>query len=335
MANSTLKPLPILGAGSWGTAIALYLSRLGQEIHLWSCETDHIKTMIKERVNQLYLPNFPFPPTLQAFTELTEALAGTEDILVAVPSVGFRTTLEILKPHIKPNTRILWVTKGLDNVTGKLLHETSQEILGKDRAYATLSGPSFAKEIALGLPASLVATSHDHAFARDIQQRFNTKIFRVYVSHDVVGVEIGGVVKNVMAIATGISDGMNLGANARAALITRGLAEMTRLGLAVGGRAETFTGLTGLGDLVLTCSDDLSRNRRFGLALGQGKDIHQAEREIQQVVEGKQNTEIVLRLAKKHHVTMPITEAVWDILDGKLTALEAMDRILSRAPNIE
>jgi glycerol-3-phosphate dehydrogenase (NAD(P)+) len=216
-----------------------------------------------------------------------------------------------------------------------LLHDVAIEVLGKEHAYAILSGPSFAREVAAGLPTAVVAASHDPLFAKDLVNRFNSPLFRVYSSHDVVGVEIGGIVKNVLAIATGISDGMKLGANARSALITRGLAEIVRLGSALGGQHETFTGLSGLGDLVLTCTDDQSRNRRFGLALARHTAPQDAEKEIGQVVEGKRNAQLVVQLAHQHHVEMPITEAVWAILSGRLTLQEAMQVLLSREPKAE
>lgn len=333
--SAPLKPFVILGAGSWGTALALYLSRLGQEIRLWSHESDHIEILNKERMNQRYLPGHPFPASLHSMIDLAEALQDVDDILIAVPSAGFRDTLLTLKPLIQPTTRICWATKGLDLETNQLLHEVAQAILGEQRAYAVLSGPTFAAEVAAGLPTAIVAASHSTDFAQALLNRFNSKIFRVYLSQDITGVEIGGVVKNVLAVATGISDGMGMGANARCALITRGLAEMVRLGLALGGQTETFSGLAGLGDLVLTCTDDLSRNRRFGLAVGQGNNITDAERKIGQVVEGKRNAEILVQLAQKNNIDMPITETVWQILQGKLSPRDAMNNMLSRAPKNE
>lgn len=329
------SPIAILGAGSWGTALALYLSRLGQEVRLWSYHTEHVKTMQDERANNRFLPGLTFPDSLKPTAILAEALNGVTDIMIAVPSVGFRDNLIVIKPLLKKNSRILWVTKGMDLETGELFHEVARDILGADYPLAVLSGPSFAREVAAGLPTAIVAASADQQFAHDVMQRFNSTVLRVYSSSDITGVEIGGVVKNVLAIACGISDGMGFGANARSALITRGLAEMIRLGLALGAEHETFTGLTGVGDLVLTCTDDQSRNRRFGLALGKGKSANDAEREIGQVVEGKRNAELVVQIAKRHHVEMPICETVWEILQDKLTPLEAMRILLSREPKQE
>lgn len=330
-----MQPIAVLGAGSWGTALALYLSRMGQEVRLWSIDTKHIQELERERVNTLYMPDQPFPDTLHPIADMAKAVKGASSVLIAVPSAGFRNIVSLLKPLLQPSSQVISVTKGLDLDTGQLLHDVAQEILGKDHAYAVLSGPSFAREVAIGLPTAVVIATQDKQFAKDLTERFNSQIFRIYISSDLTGVEVGGVVKNVIAIATGISDGMGFGTNARCALITRGLVEMTRLGLALGGHAETFTGLAGLGDLVLTCTDDQSRNRRFGIALGKGNNPQDAEKAIHQVVEGKRNAELVVQLAKKHHVEMPISEAVWEVLQGNLTPMDAMKQLLSREPKPE
>jgi glycerol-3-phosphate dehydrogenase (NAD(P)+) len=335
MSINAQKPITILGAGSWGTALAIYLARLGQEVTLWTQDAARAKAMNSEQANNRYLPGQAFPSTLKASSDLASAIADAEVILVAVPSVAFRDALQQLKPLIGSNTPIVWATKGLEPGTGELLHHIAQHTLGADRAYAILSGPSFAKEVAAGLPTAVVIASQNEAFANKLMQRFNSQLFRVYLSTDVTGVEIGGVVKNVLAIAAGITDGMQLGSNARSALITRGLAEMIRLGSAVGGQYETFTGLAGMGDLVLTCTDNQSRNHRFGFALGQGKNIATAEAEINQVIEGKGNAELVMLLAKKHGIEMPISETVWEILQGKITSQDALKNLLSRAPKAE
>ncbi len=330
------SPIAILGAGSWGTALALYLSRLGQVVRLWTHDSADAVNMQTARVNQRYLPGFIFPDTLQPVANLQDAISGIQDIIIAVPSSAFREVLVSLKPLLSSTSaRIVWVTKGLDSNTGQLLHDVAVDVLGKEHSYAVLSGPSFAREVAAGLPTAVVAASHDTQFSKDLVNRFNSPVFRVYSSHDVIGVEIGGIVKNVLAIATGISDGLKLGANARSALITRGLTEIIRLGTALGGHAETFIGLTGLGDLVLTCTDNQSRNRRFGLSLTTSKSHLEAEKEIGQVVEGKRNAELVVQLAHQYHVEMPISEAVWTVLSGKLTPEEAMQSLLAREPKAE
>jgi len=335
MDNTIHQPIAILGAGSWGTALALYLSRLGQAVRLWTYQDSHVAAMIAEQENSRYLPGYTFPQTLQPVTKLADALANTNEILIAVPSHAFHDTLLTLKPLLTAPAKIVWATKGIDPSTGELLHDVALDILGNQHEYAILSGPSFAREVAAGLPTAVVAASHNPLFAKQIIARFNSPLLRVYSSTDMTGVEIGGIVKNVLGIATGILDGMELGANARSALITRGLAEMIRLGVAVGGQRETFYGLTGLGDLILTCTDNQSRNRRFGLALGKGKNPETAEKEIGQVVEGKRNAELVIQLAKKHHIEMPISEAVWDILSGKLNPAAAVQNLINRMPKSE
>jgi len=323
MDQQILKPISILGAGSWGTAIALTLARRKQHVKLWSVEPKEIDSLLRDHANQQFLPGFTFPDTIQPTASLAEALNGVDDILIAVPSVGYRHTLTLLKPLLAPTTRILSVTKGLDAETGQLLHEVAADILGENHPYAVLSGPSFAREVAAGLPTSVSIASQHAGFRQDLIQRFNCPIFRTYPSDDVVGTEVGGVAKNVIAIATGISDGMELGANARSALITQGLAEIIALGTALGGKLETFIGLAGLGDLILTCSDNLSRNRRLGLAIGKGQSIAEAEKEIGQAVEGKNSAELINKLAAKHKVSMPICRAVSEILQGKTATKEA------------
>ena len=335
--EETLHHLPtaILGAGSWGTALALHLSRLGQEVRLWTMDTAHSTTMCAERENKRYLPTLTFPETLYPTSDLTEALKDVEDILIAIPSAGFRSTLLKIKPFLSANSRIYSATKGLDEKTGQLLNEVIKEIFGNKYPYAVLSGPSFAREVAIGLPTAVVIASESTSFVNDLSNRFNCKTFRVYSSRDVTGVEICGSIKNVLAIATGLSDGMGFGANARSALITRGLAEIVRLGLALGGKLETFMGLAGIGDILLTCTDNQSRNKRFGLALSKGLSTSDAMKEIGQVVEGQRNADLVMQLARQHHIEMPITAAVCNILKGTQTPQEAMHDLLSRAPKAE
>lgn len=330
METSKLKPITILGAGSWGTALALTLARKGQVVRLWSYEISEIAAMLAERTNNQFLPGFDFPDTIQPTANLSEAIKDIDDVLIAVPSVGFRETLIMLKESITPQIRITCATKGLDEDTGQLLNEVVEEVLGKNRKFAVISGPTFAREVAAGLPAAVVIASKDVTFIDDLSARFNSPMFRVYPSDDVTGVELGSVVKNVIAIATGISDGMELGSNARSALITRGLSEIIRLGLKLGGKLDTFIGLSGMGDLILTCSDNQSRNRRLGLAIGKGADIQKAEQEIGQVVEGKRNAELVAVLAEHHGVDMPICNAVWEVLQGKLSGKEALEQLLAR-----
>lgn len=326
------SPIAILGAGSWGTALALCLARNGSPVSLWTHETAVVEKIKADRENKKYLPGFALPDTIHITSNLSTALQNCRDIMLAIPSAGFRDTLIAIKSFLKDNSRIAWATKGLDPKTGELLHQVAETVLGKQYPLAVLSGPSFATEVAANAPTAVVIASNNKSFANDLQNRFNSNTFRVYPSTDIIGVEIGGAVKNVLAIAAGITDGMKLGANARSALITRGLAEMLRLGLALGGQAETFTGLAGLGDLVLTCSDNQSRNKRFGLALGAGKSITEAHREIGQVIEGEANAELVVALAKKHHVEMPIAETVLEVLREEISIEEALQKLLSRTP---
>ncbi len=330
MEGSQLKPITILGAGSWGTALALYLARRGQTVRIWSVEIPEIAAMLAERTNNRYLPGFHFPDQIQPTANLAEAVKDIDDVIMAVPSIGFRDTLFMLKPLASKHLRITCATKGLDADTGQLLHEVVSEVLGSDCKFAVLSGPSFAREVAAGLPSAVVIASKDKTLLNDMTQRFHSAIFGVYTTDDVVGVEVGGVVKNVIALATGICDGMELGANARSALITWGLAEIMELGKALGGKPETFIGLSGLGDLILTCTDNQSRNRRLGLSIGKGHNIQEAEKEIGQVVEGKRNAELVAMLAEQHHVDMPICNMVWQILQGKLNANKALEQLLAR-----
>jgi glycerol-3-phosphate dehydrogenase (NAD(P)+) len=331
MESQPFKTITILGAGSWGTALAIYLARRGQIVRIWSVDSSEVAAMLTERTNNRFLHGFPFPDTIQPMANLAEAVKGVDDVIVAVPSVGFRATLTMLKPLIEPGTRITCVSKGLDEKTGQLFHEIVEDILGKERKFAVLSGPSFAREVATGLPTAVVIASHHKPLIIDLTQRFDSSLFCIYPSDDVVGVEIGGVVKNIIAIATGISDGMELGANARSTLITRGLAEIIRLGTALGGKRDTFIGPSGMGDLILTATDNQSRNRRLGLAIGKGHDLHEAEREIGHAVEGKRNAELIAMLAKSHRVEMPICETIWDILQGKLQAKEAVGQLFSHS----
>ena len=327
--TARLKPIAILGAGAWGTALGLYLSRRGQTVHLWSQEAAEIAALLADKANTRYLPGHVFPKTLQPIANLVEAIKNVDDVLIAIPSAGFRKTLVLLKSVATSPLRMTCATKGLDAKGGQLLHEIAANILGNTFPYAVLSGPSFATEVATGLPTAVVIASKQPDFATDLQQRFHSALFQVQLSKDVIGVEIGGVVKNVIAIAVGIADGMQLGANTRSALITHGLTEMMQLGIALGGKQETFIGLSGMGDLILTCSDNQSRNRRLGLALGKGLNAEETEREIGQAVEGKQNVAVIVQLAKKHGIHMPIAEAVWDILQGQLKATEMLSRLFS------
>jgi glycerol-3-phosphate dehydrogenase (NAD(P)+) len=270
-------------------------------------------------VNSRYLPGAAFPENIEAFVELGDCLDGVGDILVVVPSHGFREILEAIEPLLKNGARICWATKGFELHTGKLPHVVAAEVLGADRPVAVLSGPTFAKEVGEGLPTALTIAANDAAFAQDLAVTLSGDNFRAYTSDDMVGVEVGGAVKNVLAIGAGMSDGLGFGANTRVALITRGLVEMTRLGVALGAKRETFMGLAGMGDLMLTCTDNLSRNRRMGLALAAGKSVEEAQEEIQQVVEGV-----------KLGIEMPICHQVYRILYEGASPREAVGALMRR-----
>ncbi len=310
------ETIAVLGAGSWGTALAIQLANNGHRCLLWDHFSEHIEALSADRENKRYLPGTPLPAGVEPTASLEVALAMAKDILLVVPSEFFRQTLKtaIASGDIRQGSGMIWATKGLEVETGKWLHEVVEEELDGDIPYALLSGPSFAKEVARGLPTAVTVGSFSPVYAQRVAGLFHGQNFRVYTSDDVVGVELGGSVKNVLAIATGVSDGLGFGANARAALITRGLSEIMRLGSVVGASNDTLMGLAGLGDLVLTCTDDQSRNRRLGLALGRGQNKDEAIREIGQAVEGAVTAKVIMRVATAHNVEMPICEQVFKIL---------------------
>lgn len=324
-------PIAVLGAGSWGTALAILLSKNGFETRLWGRDQAQIEAMDQARENSRYLPGIPFPPTLIPCVDLAQAVAGLREILVVVPSSGFRATLAAAAAHTAPGVRVAWATKGLEHGSRKLLHDVTTEVLGGEVPKAVISGPTFAKEVAAGLPTAVTVASTHEDFAAHLAGRLANETFRAYTSSDVVGVELGGSVKNVLAIGAGIADGLGFGANSRAALITRGLAEIKRLGVALGGRLETFMGLAGLGDLVLTCTDNQSRNRRLGLALGQGRQLDDALQEIGQVAEGAYAAKEVYTLATELGIEMPISEQVYNVLYTGQDPREAVHALLTRA----
>ncbi len=325
----------VLGPGSWGTALALLLARNGHTVRLWGHDPDEIAPLRREQENRRYLPGIPFPPSLSASADWVETLTGAELVLVAVPSHAYAATLTRIRPYLSDLTGFAWATKGLEPGGGRFLHEVTADILGAAWPTAVISGPSFAREVALGLPTAVTVASQDTHHARQVAALLHGSNLRAYTSTDVIGVELGGAVKNVLAIAAGIADGLGFGANARAALITRGLAEMVRLGLAVGGQRETFMGLAGIGDLVLTCTDDQSRNRRFGLAIGRGETVKAALEAIAQVVEGAVTTREALRLARQHRVEMPITEQIDLVLHHGQNPRRAVETLLARDPKPE
>ncbi|ATA26157.1 glycerol-3-phosphate dehydrogenase [Brenneria goodwinii] len=329
--NASDASMTVIGAGSYGTALAITLARNGHQVVLWGHDPDHIHALQAARCNQAFLPDVPFPDSLRLETDLPRALAASRNVLVVVPSHVFGDVLRQIKPHLRADARVVWATKGLEAETGRLLQDVAREALGEKIPLAVVSGPTFAKELAAGLPTAIALASTDGEFADDLQRLLHCgKSFRVYSNPDFIGVQLGGAVKNVIAIGAGMSDGIGFGANARTALITRGLAEMTRLGVALGADPTTFMGMAGLGDLVLTCTDNQSRNRRFGMMLGQGMDVQHAQDKIGQVVEGYRNTKEVLALAQRYGVEMPITEQIWQVLYCGKDAREAALSLLGR-----
>lgn len=325
------QPIAVIGAGSWGTALALQFARSGREVRLWGRDAEQLAAISADGVNRRYLPDVRFPDNLRVEADLGACLDGVKDILIAVPSHGLRETLIKVQPLLDSAARICWATKGFELSTGKLPHQVAGEVLGDDRAMAVLSGPTFAKEVGAGLPTALTIAASDAEFADDLAAALSGDSFRAYTSGDMIGVEVGGAVKNVLAIGAGISDGLGFGANTRIALINRGLVEMTRLGVALGANQDTFMGLAGMGDLVLTCTDNLSRNRRMGLALAQGKSIEEAQEEIQQVVEGVLAAKAVKQVADRMSVEMPICQQIYRILYEGLAPREAVVALMGRA----
>lgn len=327
--NVKESPIAVLGAGAWGTALALLLCRNGNTVKLWSHTPEHAGAMREQRANREFLPGFVFPQNLQIESDLASALQHVRDILITVPSHVFTDLLYKIKNYGQ-DFRIVWGTKGLDAASGRLLHEMVVEVLGPTTPAAVLSGPSFAYELASGLPTAVSLSGNHPEFIRHLLLRFHGDNLRVYENPDFIGVQLCGVLKNVLAIAVGIADGLQLGANTRCALITRGLAEMGRLNAALGGKTSTLMSLAGVGDLILTCTDNQSRNRRFGMTVGQGTAPEQAERDIGKVIEGIRNTERVRDLAARFSLEMPITEEVHNVLYRGCSPRKAVTNLLNR-----
>ena len=323
--------ITVLGAGAWGTALAASLSAR-HEVVLWGRDPQQCRAIDAARCNQRYLPEITLPPQLAIEAGFAAAVAAAELLWLPPPPGGWRDMLARLAPLNKP---VVWLCKGFDAQSAELPHQIAAHVFARGSAYGVLSGPSFALEVARGLPTALTLASADPGFSQSAARALHGPRLRVYYSSDITGVEIGGAVKNVMAIATGIADGLGLGANARAALITRGLAEMTRLGVKLGGRTETFTGLTGAGDLILTCTGELSRNRRVGLGLAQGGKLDDILRELGHVAEGVFTAAAVERRARELGVDMPITQAVCAVLFGGISPREAVEQLLARDPREE
>ncbi|NOQ35517.1 MAG: NAD(P)H-dependent glycerol-3-phosphate dehydrogenase [Methylococcaceae bacterium] len=327
--------ISVLGAGSWGTALAMLAARNGCQTLLWGHNPEHIAQLKEDRENKHYLAGLRFPDTLNVTSELEEVATFSSLLLISVPSHAFKATLLNLKPFITPQTQIAWATKGFCADNGALLDSLVATHLFPQTPTAVLSGPTFAKEVAADLPTAMTIASANTEFANKLSGLLHNQRFRTYTSTDIIGVQVGGAIKNVLAIAAGIADGLGLGANTRAALITRGLSEVIRLGIKLGGKQETFMGLAGLGDLILTCTDDQSRNRRFGLALGQGKSQAEAVKAIGQEIEGVFAAKEAYVLSKKYEVEMPITEQTYKVLYEGLDPRIAVQNLLTREQKAE
>jgi len=322
--------IAVLGAGSWGTALAIQFARGARPVRLWGRDRSRLAAMAAARCNERYLPGTKFPDALRVEPDLGRSLAGAADVLIVVPSPAFRALLERIAALLESDSHIAWATKGFEQDTGLLPHQVAAQVLGSERRIAVLSGPTFAREVGAGLPTAMTIASPDAAYAEDLAQELSSANFRAYTSSDIVGVEVGGAVKNVLAVGAGLCDGLGFGANTRIALITRGLKEMTRLGLALGAQAPTFMGLAGLGDLVLTCTDDQSRNRRFGLALAAGLTPERALEQIGQSVEGFAAARAIRSVAMRAGVEMPLCDMVYRVLYERMPATEAVRKLMSR-----
>ena len=323
--------IAVLGAGAWGTALALLLARNGQSVRLWDVDTKRLRQMQSDRV----FAGVTFPDTLSIHTELSDAIEDVRDICLVVPSFAFRQVLLQLKPMVPPTVRFVWGTKGLDPDNQGFLHQVVFDVFSDKTPVAVLSGPSFAKEVAQNLPTAVSLAGNNTEFLNSLVDRFHNPHFRVYINSDLIGIQLCSVVKNVMAIAVGMSDGMGLGTNTKCALITRGLAEMGRLCETLGGKRETTMSLAGVGDLVLTCTDNQSRNRRFGLSVGQGHSAENALKEIGESVEGYYNAKQLFQLAKRNKVSMPISEQVYLILYENVSVDHVLKELLARESTIE
>ncbi len=325
----------VYGAGSWGTALAIQLARNGIDTSLWGHRPEQLLRYNEARKNIDYLPNVDFPATLNCQDNLELSAKHSEYQLIVVPSHGFRQLLKQLKPYINSDHKLLWATKGLELDSGKLLHQLVEETLPQIKDYGLVSGPTFAAEVAQGLPTAMTVAANSESLASITAAAFQSESYKVYTSGDIIGVELGGAVKNVLAIAAGIADGLGFGANARTAIITRGFAEIVRLGQAMGAKPETLMGLSGIGDLILTCTDDQSRNRQLGLALGSGKSLAKAIEDIGQAVEGAKTSQSIKQLAQRADIEMPICFAVHQILYEGLSPQEAVESLISRRTKSE
>lgn len=325
--------ITLIGAGAWGTALAIAFAGKHQ-VTLWSREEDVAVDLENTRENHRFLPGYKLPASVLVVTDFSAAVGRAELLVVATPIAGLRPTAQHLK-QLGLHCPLIWVCKGFEAGSGKLPHQVVAEVLGSQAICGALSGPSFAEEVAAGQPTAVALAANDAVFAREAARQLHSSRLRIYANDDLIGVEVGGAVKNVLAIATGVCDGLGLGLNSRAALMTRGLAEIARLGLALGAQRETFMGLAGMGDLILTCTGDLSRNRRVGLALAENKSLPQILEELGHVAEGVYTAREVAKLAAQMTVDMPISSAVAAVLDGQLSAAKALEQLMARDPREE
>ena len=335
---SAVKQSPyiaVLGAGSWGTALAIHLANSGHDVLLWGNDSERINKLSEQRCNQQYLPDVHFPDSLRLTTSLEQVLSAPAWILIAIPSHVYRSFLHKYRHLFTADVGIVWASKGLETGSSKLLHQVVTEELPQCTKLAVMSGPTFAGEVARNFPTAITVASESKSFSKRLSDDLHSGRFRVYLSSDMIGVELGGAVKNVLAIAAGAADGLGFGANTRAALITRGLAEMMRLGEAMGGQRSTFMGLAGMGDLILTCTDNQSRNRRTGLLLAQGKTVHEVREEIGQAIEGLKTAKEVMSLARKYSVEVPICEQVYRVLYEDCPIDKVVHALLSRKSSQE
>ena len=321
--------IAVLGAGSWGTALAAVLARNGVATTLWGRDPEAIAQIAATRRNARYLPELELPAPLHVSADLGATVRDAQVVLVVTPSHAFAALLDQAAPYFRADAGLAWATKGFDPASGRFLHEIAAERL-PDAAAAIVTGPSFAREVAQGLPTAVTVHSSTPIFAQLVADLLHSTHFRAYTGSDMIGAELGGAMKNVLAVATGVADGMKLGLNARAGMITRGLNEMLRLGAAIGARPETLMGLAGLGDPVLTCTGDLSRNRRLGLALGRGVPLREAVAEIGQVVESVETVDTIMRLANRHCLDLPIAHGVQRVLHEEITPAEGLRQLLAR-----
>jgi glycerol-3-phosphate dehydrogenase (NAD(P)+) len=325
----------VLGAGSWGTALAIHLAGIGRTVRLWGRDAALMQELAAARANPAYLPHATFPVSLEPTADLSRALEGARYVVVAVPSHGLRAVVRAAFPALSPDAAIVSATKGLETDTLQRMSAVIAEETSGRHPVVVLSGPSFAAEVVRALPTALVAASADEAALVAVQAEFRGPVFRLYASDDVVGVEIGAALKNIIAIAAGVVESMELGHNAMAALITRGLAEISRLSCAMGGRGETLAGLSGLGDLVLTCTGSLSRNRQVGIELGRGRPLAEILSRTRMVAEGVNTTSAALALGERYHVELPIAQHMAEVLAGRLTPREAVGALMIRPQRVE